>query len=58
MGKRTNFAPKALTIIVALVLMLVGLLATYGTVLPDRVGVIAFAAAIVLLLVGMVVPGI
>lgn len=58
MGRRTNFAPKAITIMVALVLMIAGLLGTYGTVLPDQAGVIAFAAAIVLLLVGMVVPGI
>ena len=51
---RTNFAPTARTIIVALVLMLVGLLGTYGTLLPDQVGVLAFAAAVVLLLIGMV----
>ena len=54
MRNRTNFAPTARTIIVALVLMLIGLLGTYGTVLPDQVGVLAFAAAIALLLVGMV----
>jgi len=56
MGKRTNFAPTARTIIVALVLMVVGLLGATGTVLPMQAGVIAFVAAIVLLLVGMVVP--
>ncbi|MEW6224699.1 MAG: hypothetical protein AB1627_08705 [Chloroflexota bacterium] len=55
---RTNFAPTARTIIVALVLLVVGLLGTYGTVLPDQVGVLAFAGAIVLLLLGMVVRGI
>ena len=33
---RTNFAPTARTIIVALVLIVVGLLGTYGSVLPDR----------------------
>lgn len=55
---RTNFAPTARTIIVALVLILAGLLGTYGTVLPDFVGVLAFVAAIALLLIGMVVPGI
>jgi uncharacterized membrane protein len=54
MRARTNFAPTGLTIIVALVLMLVGLLGTYGTLLPDQVGVLAFVAAIVLLLLGMV----
>jgi hypothetical protein len=52
--RRTNFAPTARTIIVALVLMVVGLLGTYGTVLSDTVGIVAFIAAGVLLLVGMV----
>jgi hypothetical protein len=56
MGRRTNYAPTAPTIIVALVLMLVGLLGTYGSVIPDQAGIIAFVAAIVLLLVGMVLP--
>lgn len=56
MGRRTNFAPTARTIIVALVLMVVGLLGATGTVLPTQAGVIAFVAAIVLLLIGMVVP--
>ncbi len=51
---RTNFAPTARTIIVALVLVLVGLLATYGPLLTDTIGVVAFVAAGVLLLVGMV----
>ncbi len=55
---RTNFAPTARTIIVALVLIIVGLLGTYGTFLPDSVGIIAFVAATVLLLLGMVVRGI
>ena len=51
---RTNFAPTARTIIVALILIVVGLLGTYGTVLPDRYGIIAFVAATVILLIGMV----
>ena len=55
---RTNFAPTARTIIVALVLILVGLLGTYGTVLPDRVGIVAFVAATVLLLLGMLFRGV
>ena len=55
---RTNFAPTARTIAVALVLMIVGLLGTYGTVIPDQAGVLAFVVAIVLLLLGMVVRGI
>lgn len=52
---RMNFAPTARTIIVALVLMVVGLLGTYGSVLPDAVGILAFVAAGVLLLIGMVI---
>ena len=56
--RRTNFAPTARTIIVALVLIIVGLLGTYGTLVPDNVGIIAFVAATVLLLIGMIVPGI
>jgi hypothetical protein len=52
---RSNYAPTARTIIVALVLILVGLLGTYGTVLPDSIGILAFVAAILLLLIGMVV---
>ena len=55
---RTNHAPTARTIIVALVLVLVGLLGTYGTVLPDVAGVVAFIAAGVLLLLGMLLRGI
>ena len=52
---RMNFAPTARTIIVALVLMLIGLLGTFGTVLPDSVGIIAFLGAIAILLFGMVI---
>ncbi|HYO44682.1 MAG TPA: hypothetical protein VES19_15895 [Candidatus Limnocylindrales bacterium] len=55
MRNRTNFAPTARTIIVALVLMVIGLLGTYGSIVPDRVGVLAFVLAIGILLVGMVV---
>jgi hypothetical protein len=56
--RRTNFAPTARTIIVALVLILVGLLGTYGTVVSDAIGILAFVAATVILLLGMVVRGI
>ena len=54
---RTNFAPTARTIIVALALVLIGLLGTYGTVVPDLYGVVAFVVAAVLLLLGMVFRG-
>ena len=56
--RRTNFAPTARTIIVALLLIVVGLLGTYGSLVPDSVGIVAFVAATVLLLIGMIVPGI
>jgi len=52
---RTNFAPTARTIIVALVLIIVGLLGTYGSVLTNRAGIVAFVVATALLLLGMVV---
>ena len=52
--QRTNFAPTARTIIVALVLIIVGLLGTFGTVVSDRIGIIAFVAATLVLLIGMV----
>ena len=52
--RRMNFAPTARTIIVALVLMIVGLFGTYGTVVPDTVGIVAFLAATAILLFGMV----
>jgi hypothetical protein len=52
--RRTNFAPTARTIIVALVLILVGLLGTYGTVVSDSIGIIAFVGATAILLIGMV----
>lgn len=58
MRGRTNFAPTAPTIAVALALMIAGLLGTYGTVIPDLAGVLAFVVAIGLLLLGVVVPGI
>lgn len=52
---RTNFAPTARTIALSLVLILVGLLASYGPLATDQLGVLAFVVAIGLLLVGMVV---
>lgn len=55
---RTNYAPTARTIIVALVLMIVGLLGTYGSLLPDLAGIAAHVGAVVVLLLGMVFRGI
>jgi hypothetical protein len=56
--RRTNFAPTARTIIVALMLIIVGLLGTYGNIVPNTVGIVAFVLATILLLVGMVVRGV
>lgn len=56
MRRRTNFAPTARTIVVALVLMVVGLLGSQGIVIPHQGGVVAFALAIGILLLGMVLP--
>lgn len=55
--RRTNHAPTARTIIVALALVVLGLLGTYGSVVPNQVGVLAFIVADVLLLLGMVTRG-
>ena len=43
---------------VALVLIVIGLLGTYGTLVPDVVGILAFVVAIGLLLLGMMVRNI
>ena len=51
---RTNYAPTAQTILVALVLIVVGLLGTYGSVVSDQIGILAFVAATILLIMGMV----
>jgi hypothetical protein len=55
---RTQHAPRWYTIVLALVLILVGLLATYGTLLPDTIGVWAFIVATVLLTIGVFIEGI
>jgi hypothetical protein len=54
MRSRTNFAPTGRTIIVALILMLAGLLCSYGGFVDPHVGIACFLLATALLLVGMV----
>jgi hypothetical protein len=49
---RTNFAPTARTIIVALGLMVVGLVCTAGAILSPQVGIAAYVLAGALLLLG------
>jgi hypothetical protein len=62
---RTNFAPRMPTIIVALALTLAGLLGTFGGYLPTvagldsaTLGVWAFVAGSVVMLLGIVFEGI
>lgn len=61
MRRRMNFAPRMPTIIVALALVLIGLLGTFGGALPSVggmssqvLGAWSFAAATIVLLAGMV----
>ena len=65
MGRRMNFAPRMPTILVALALVVVGLLGTFGGLLPsfaglssEELGAWSFVAATVVLLLGMVFQGI
>ena len=65
MGGRMNFTPRMPTIIVALVLMLIGLLGTFGGMLPtlaglesQALGAWALVGAAAVLLLGMVFEGI
>jgi hypothetical protein len=60
-----NFAPRMPTIIVALALMLLGLLGTFGGMLPtvsglssETLGAWAFVAAAIVLFAGMIFEGI
>lgn len=62
---RMNFAPRMPTIIVALALVVVGLLGTFGGLLPSvagmdsaTIGAWAFVAATVVMLAGIVFEGI
>ena len=65
MGRRMNFAPRMPTIIVGLALVLIGLLGTFGGMLPslagmtsETLGAWAFVAAAIVLLAGMIFEGI
>lgn len=60
-----NFAPRMPTIIVALVLIVLGLIGTFGGMLPsvagqssETLGAWAFVAATIVMLLGMVFEGI
>ena len=51
---RVNQAPTKTTIVIAIVLIVVGVLGTFGSLVPERVGILAFVAATVLLIAGMI----
>lgn len=52
MGRRMNFTPRLPTIIAALALMLIGLLGTFGGLLPDVAGIEGEALSAWLLIAG------
>jgi hypothetical protein len=58
MRSRANHAPTMLTILVAIVLVIAGVLGTFLNYLPNQVGVIAFIVAGVLVLAGVLFRGI
>ncbi len=51
---RMNHAPTQTTIVVAIVLIVVGVLGTFASFVPERVAILAFVAATILLIAGMV----
>lgn len=65
MGNRFNFAPRWPTILVAAVLTVIGALGTFGGMLPsvagqtsEALGVWAFVASAVVLMLGILIEGI
>lgn len=65
MGRRMNFAPRMPTIILALVLVLVGVIGTFGGMLPSvagmssqALGAWSFVVAAVVMVAGMIFSGI
>jgi hypothetical protein len=58
MRSRANHAPTMLTILIAIVLVVVGVLGTFLNYVPNQVGVIALIVSGVLVLLGVLVRGI
>ena len=52
-----NRAPRYATILVAVILAVLGALATWGPILPDRAGVWLFVASTVVMLLGVFLAG-
>lgn len=55
---RAQHAPRMPTILVALALIIVGLFSTFGPILNDTIGVWAFVAAALILILGIFIEGI
>jgi uncharacterized membrane protein len=53
----SNRQPRWITIIVALVLTLIGIVGTFVDILPEKVGAWSFVAATVVMLLGVFLPG-
>ena len=54
--RRTQHAPRMITILVAVALTVVGVLGTFAGTLPENVGVWSYVAAFVVLLIGVFIP--
>jgi hypothetical protein len=61
---RAQYAPKFVTIVVAAVLVLIGVLGTFLGIIPDvagypgeTIGVVAYVAATIVLLIGIFTRG-
>lgn len=56
--RRTQHAPKLITIGIAVILVIIGVLGTFagGTLVPQNVGIWAYVAATVVLLLGVFLP--
>ncbi|MCA1726921.1 MAG: hypothetical protein LC722_04520 [Actinobacteria bacterium] len=52
-----NRAPKLFTILIAVVLVIVGALGTFGNLVPENVGIWSYIAASVVMLLGVVFRG-
>jgi hypothetical protein len=55
---RRRRTPTMATIVISIILVIVGVLGTFGNVLPDQVGVFAYIAAGLLMLLGIYARGI
>ena len=51
---RLNHAPTTTTIAIAIVLIVIGVLGTFSSFVPERVAILAFVAATILLIAGMI----